>query len=38
VELDNWLSSQESDAPPVDEHTKTIRTGVGIYHFTEEED
>ena len=38
VELDNWLSSQESDAPPVDEHTTTIRTGVGIYHFTEEED
>lgn len=38
VELDNWLSSQESDGPPVEERAKKIRTGVGIYHFTEEDD
>jgi hypothetical protein len=38
VELDNWLSSQESDAPPVDDDAKTVRTGVGIYHFTEEDE
>lgn len=38
VELDNWLSSQESDSPPIDAETNKIRTGVGIYHFTEEDD
>lgn len=38
VELDNWLSSQEGDAPPVDENSRTVRTGVGIYHFIEEEE
>ena len=38
VELDNWFSAQESDAPRSDEDTVTVRTGVGIYHFIEEDD
>jgi len=38
VELDNWLSSQESDGLIVDKQMKTVRTGVGIYHYIDEED
>jgi len=37
IELDNWLSSQEEDAAPSDGAKKILKTGVGIYHFIEEE-
>lgn len=38
VELDNWLSSQEttSPAPRYARHVKRIKTGVGIYHYIDE--
>jgi hypothetical protein len=38
VELDNWMSAQESTAPLLmSRNTKRIRTGVGIYQFLSEE-
>jgi Family of unknown function (DUF6502) len=38
IELDNWMSAQDSDSPIVNtRHRKRIRTGVGIYHFVSEE-
>lgn len=36
VELDNWLSAQEPTSENVP--TERVNTGVGIYHFIEEED
>lgn len=40
VELDNWLSAQESSESSEsldDSDVTTIKTGVGIYHFIEED-
>jgi hypothetical protein len=37
VELDNWLSAQESDAVGVNPDNRLIKTGVGIYHYIEED-
>ena len=37
VELDNWLSAQESSESVDDSYVTTIKTGVGIYHFIEED-
>jgi hypothetical protein len=33
IELDNWISAQESSAPAKNKDVKRVRTGVGIYHF-----
>jgi len=38
VELDNWLSAQESSATAKNRGAKRIRTGVGIYHFVTYDD
>jgi hypothetical protein len=37
-ELDNWLSTQESTAGPRGLSNERIKTGVGIYHFIEEDE
>ena len=37
-ELDNWLSTQESTAGPRGLSNQRLKTGVGIYHFVEEDD
>ena len=37
VELDNWLSAQETSESVDDSDVTTIKTGVGIYHFIEED-
>jgi len=37
VELDNWLSAQELTAGATNHVERRIKTGVGIYHFVEEE-
>lgn len=37
VELDNWLSTQESENRTESEGRPRVNTGVGIYHFVEEE-
>jgi hypothetical protein len=37
VELDNWLSAQGPSASAKVEHPPRVKTGVGIYHFTEED-
>jgi hypothetical protein len=38
VELDNWMSAQESTSPALrGRNTKRIRTGVGIYQFLSDE-
>ncbi len=37
VELDNWLSAQESHESAENSEITTIKTGVGIYHFIEED-
>jgi hypothetical protein len=37
-ELDNWLSTQESTAGPRSLGNQRIKTGVGIYHFIEEDE
>lgn len=37
VELDNWLSSQEDGIPSEGSDRKLVKTGVGIYHFIEED-
>ena len=33
VELDNWISAQESRGTPTTKEIKNVRTGVGIYHY-----
>ena len=38
VELDNWISAQESTPSPQRSGTKRVRTGVGIYHFLGDQD
>ena len=37
VELDNWLSSQESENVSKDPDRRILKTGVGIYHYIEED-
>jgi hypothetical protein len=37
VELDNWLSAQERSEKNDVSSGRKINTGVGIYHFTEED-
>jgi hypothetical protein len=37
-ELDNWLSTQESTAGPRSLGNERVKTGVGIYHFIEQDD
>lgn len=37
IELDNWLSSKETVEVEDDKSIPRIRTGVGIYHYTEED-
>lgn len=37
VELDNWMSAQESSEEYVAESDRRVNTGVGIYHFIEED-
>jgi hypothetical protein len=37
VELDNWLSAQESIDADSSRARFNVNTGVGIYHFIEEE-
>jgi hypothetical protein len=38
VELDNWLSAQEVTPTAQNPSPDRLKTGVGIYHFIEEED
>jgi hypothetical protein len=38
VELDNWLSSQELTGTAKIKDGFRVKTGVGIYHFIEEDD
>jgi hypothetical protein len=38
VELDNWLVAQEEARATKDRSGERIKTGVGIYHFTVDED
>lgn len=33
VELDNWISAQETRASSTGKDVKNVRTGVGIYHY-----
>jgi hypothetical protein len=37
VELDNWLSAQQSTSKNYEPTSPRARTGVGIYHFVEED-
>lgn len=37
IELDNWLSAQELSSGAKNQDQTRIRTGVGIYHFIEED-
>ena len=37
VELDNWLSSQESENVSKDPDRRMLKTGVGIYHYIDED-
>jgi hypothetical protein len=37
VELDNWLSAQELSAEAQKPNRERVKTGVGIYHFIEED-
>jgi len=37
VELDNWLSAQEPNEKPGHTTSQRVNTGVGIYHFIEED-
>jgi hypothetical protein len=37
-ELDNWLSTQESTAGPRGLGNQRVKTGVGIYHFVDEDE
>jgi hypothetical protein len=37
IELDNWISAQESTAGTTNKHAKRIRTGVGVYHFVSDD-
>ena len=37
VELDNWLGAQEPTDASENNSLGTVRTGVGIYHFIEED-
>jgi hypothetical protein len=38
VELDNWLSAQETTVTAKNRGAKRIKTGVGIYHFVVPDD
>jgi len=38
VELDNWMSAQESSSSAKNKSPARIKTGVGIYHFVSEGD
>ena len=38
VELDNWISAQESSSNVRNKNKKKVRTGVGIYHFVGDEE
>ena len=37
VELDNWLSAQDSIGVGENKSTGTVKTGIGIYHFIDED-
>jgi hypothetical protein len=37
IELDNWLSAQEPTGSEAGGEAEHLRTGVGIYHFVEED-
>jgi len=37
VELDNWMSAQESSVPSKNREGQRVKTGVGVYHFISEE-
>jgi hypothetical protein len=37
VELDNWLNTQQSALDKEDETSRAVNTGVGIYHFIQED-
>jgi len=37
VELDNWLSAQESEENTEDKDRRVLRTGIGVYHYIEED-
>ena len=38
IELDNWISAQETTSTAKNRGGKRIRTGVGIYHFVSSDD
>ena len=38
IELDNWISAQETTSTAKNKGGKRTRTGVGIYHFVSEDD
>jgi Family of unknown function (DUF6502) len=38
VELDNWLSAQETSPSARSKEAKRVKTGVGIYHFVDDQD
>jgi hypothetical protein len=33
IELDNWISAQESSTTAKNKDAKRVSTGVGIYHY-----
>ena len=33
IELDNWISAQESTSATINKNARRVHTGVGIYHF-----
>jgi hypothetical protein len=37
IELDNWLNAQDSQKADETIQGPRLRTGVGIYHFVEED-
>jgi hypothetical protein len=38
IELDNWISAQETSGTAKNKDAKRVRTGVGIYHFIGHQD
>lgn len=38
IELDNWISAQESSVPAKNRGVRRVNTGVGIYHYISDEE
>jgi hypothetical protein len=37
IEIDNWITAQESSLAETNKAKKRVKTGVGVYHFISEE-